>query len=269
MITNSYRIVKKIIFCILVVYFLLPTVIYSDQNIFDLENPEIEYYFDKDVEHCIVDKGVLINDPRELLFKKSKSNFGYTENQVWARIKVRNNSNLSTWILKFDSVILDYLDVYIYKNNNLSQNYNSGDMILFSNRSLPIRNFNFEISLERNVVYDIYFSIKSSSSIVSNFSLVDSKKLLINDSIDNIIFGLIFGGIFIISIYNLFISIYIKDLNYLYYFLYTITLLIFHVAYNGFLFQFVLNNNPSFLNKLIPLTIYLSIISLNLFSYNY
>ena len=62
-----------------------------EQNIYQLENPEVEYYFDKDIEHSFVSNGISVNDPRELKFQILRSNFGYTEKQVWGRIKVRNN----------------------------------------------------------------------------------------------------------------------------------------------------------------------------------
>jgi signal transduction histidine kinase len=269
MINLSYRTVKKIIVSLLIVYSITPTKLFAEQNIYQLENPEVEYYFDKDIEHSIVRNGISVNDPRELKFQILRSNFGYTENQVWGRIKVRNNYENSSWIFKFESPTIDYLDLYIFTNDSLIQKYSSGDMTLFSNRSLPIRNINFETQLEKDIVYDIYFSIRSSNSIFSNFYIGTSKKILINNGIENMIFGLIFGGILIISIYNLFISVYIKDLKYLYYFLYALSFLTFQAGFTGYLFHLFFGNYPFILNIVIPISAISSIIFIGLFSYYY
>lgn len=89
------KILNCTIIFILLLFSLFPNKLYSDQKIFILENSEIEYLFDNNIEYSIVKKEINVEDPRKLYYQRLSSNFGYTEHQIWTRLKLKNNTDNS------------------------------------------------------------------------------------------------------------------------------------------------------------------------------
>ncbi len=72
----------------------------------------------------------------------------------------------------------------------------------------------------------------------------------VNDEM--ILFGIYFGILFVMMIFNVFIFFSIRDKSYLYYVLYIFTTFMGYLALNGFFSQYVLPDNPVIVNKAVP-----------------
>ena len=89
----------------------------------------------------------------------------------------------------------------------------------------------------------------------------NEKAMTEHKSDEQILFGLYYGLILAMALYNLFLFIYVKDLSYLFYVMYIVSFGLLQMSLNGLAFQYVWPNStwlasyaPTFL---IPFTLVL------------
>jgi signal transduction histidine kinase len=183
---------------------------------------------------------------------QGKNSFGFEDKIYIFHTTLENISQKQKWILYLSLPTLDYIDLYIDAKNGEEPLYSeSGDMLPFSRRYLPDRRINFEIDFKQNSTLDLYIRMKSSGSKQFITFLTTPEEFGNLRGLESMGLGFYYGGLFLISFYNLFIFIFLRDKTYLVYFLFLTTYLFLQSGVNGTVLQYLFPNYPKFTNILL------------------
>ena len=113
-----------------------------------------------------------------------------------------------------------------------------GDRKSFDARHLSHRHFLFDVE-PSNTTREIYFRIKTTSSMTVPLTISTQATFHTNDDALTMAFGLLFGGMLLMILYNVILYGWTRDTNYLMYCGYAACLVVFFAAFQGFGFQYL------------------------------
>ena len=180
------------------------------------------------------------------LSQQKSPNFGGSPSSFWARFTINNKSNLKKdWFLSFNFYTQDHITFY-KKVEGEWVVIKTGDRHPFSTREVKARPFVFKMAPENNSVY--YLKIKGSDNQFDLY-LADGVQFSDTESKANYSYGLLFGLILSMILYNFFIFISTKNNSYLYYIFYAVFFGLFISGLEGFNQRFLFHKNPWFSNN--------------------
>ncbi|MBA3581014.1 MAG: GGDEF domain-containing protein [Gammaproteobacteria bacterium] len=168
-------------------------------------------------------------------------NFGYSTSVHWARFTLApyDNENL---LFEVAFPLLDYVDFYyVYKNNNHIQNVHqrAGDKLPFSARPIEHRFFLFPLPeqiIEPTTFYLRFESEGANQAPLKIWRQIDYLKTAKDHSL---VYGLYYGIILVMALYNLFLYLYVRDRIYLAYVCYITTFCLVQATLNGFSYEYL------------------------------
>ncbi len=156
------------------------------------------------------------------LFKhvgQSVPNFGVTKSAYWVYFFVENNDTKQTeWWLEFDNPIIDKVDLYLIDpvNDDWERQY-SGDHRPLLMRSIKLRKPVFKLKLEPQESKQVFLRLESLSAVSAAMTIWRPDALPYSVGLSHLAYGLFYGGIIALMLYNLMLYLSIRDINYLYY----------------------------------------------------
>lgn len=174
----------------------------------DISTPEVEKLFSKNLNEHL--------------------NFSVGNSTHWLRAEIRHIDKkhrynpVQEWFLDVRRAQLDVAELYIKRANGDVQRMKSDLQIPFSER--PIRNVNsvFPLTTERDETLTIYLKIKNKTATFLPIHLRTAPNFIRTDMSYDLLYGLFFGGMVVMIIYNLFILIAVRDITYFYYVAYLV-----------------------------------------------
>ena len=151
-------------------------------------------------------------------------NLGISESFHWVEIVLQNKSESEDLLLEISNPILDYLQLFTIKDGIPIHSEIMGDELPFSSRSFYHQKFIFKLKIPKGEQKKYLLKIKSWEQISLNISIGNPEKIYEAILIEDLIFGIYFGIIIALVLYNLFIFIRVKDLSYLYYVIFILEL---------------------------------------------
>ncbi len=182
---------------------------------------------------------------KEILQKKekfspiTKSNFGIVRHNLWIHILVTNNSKKKQ-IKRFYNkrAGLDYVDVYILKDDNLIEKYSLGDMKDYKNRDNIFRVSYFDLELEGFEKLDIYIKQKSFGSMETNWQAIKIDAFNNYYNKQEMVYFIIFGILIVVTVTSFGFFLVFRKKHYLTYSLFTICSTTYQFAVAGFFYEF-------------------------------
>ena len=169
--------------------------------------------------------------------------FGFNEAAHWFRFSINNKSNARKMaLLEIGYPVLDYLDFYLIRNNQLIDRYSTGDKISFNQRRINHRNFVYGLELENSGNYELLIRVQTNGSLQLPISLWHTEKFWSLDQRFIMGQGLFFGMMIVMVLYNFFLFLSIRDYDYLIYIVSVISYAIFQASLHGFAFQYLWPN---------------------------
>ncbi len=212
----------------------------------------ILYYVDKTM-------NVKIDDIMSVKFITNSDddlNFGYIDYHVWVKVNIENHSdiNFNDFLLEVGFPSLDYVDIYIKnKSTNDLKIVNTGDMRLYGSREFDHPNYVVRLGkINKGELCNLFIHVKSSGSTYVDLKLWSFSKFYKYERSRQIIFGIYYGIMLIMIIYNIFLFISLNDKSYLFYILYILSFIITVSNINGFTYEYILFNFPYLNNMLLP-----------------
>ncbi|MBF0540938.1 MAG: response regulator [Nitrospirae bacterium] len=206
-----------IIFAPLHAYALEPIVLTDKQERYQL-GQSIEYLEDKDKKWTIED---VSSEDMSRQFKKittQNPSFGYTKSAYWLRFKLKNNTmKTKDWLIE-SSYLIESINLYIKKSNGFIMK-RSGISIPYSEREFKNRTYVFPIEVNSNSENIYYVRLQTRSSMVFDAEVMTQSAFLTKTNNETLFYGIYFGFIIVMIIYNSFIYFSVKDKAYLYYIL--------------------------------------------------
>ncbi|MDH4262156.1 MAG: SpoIIE family protein phosphatase [Spirochaetia bacterium] len=168
-------------------------------------------------------------------------NFGFNKNTYWLKFTLKNKDNEDLfWFLNIEYVHHDFIDLYTYQNNRQVDHYQTGRLLPFSSRIYPHANFIIPIKIPKQTEsYTYYIKISGSGSKII------PAKLQRHDIFDeynqkrNLLFGLYYGIMLAMIIYNLLMFFSIKKITFLYYVIFIISINLLSASLQGLTYQFI------------------------------
>lgn len=190
---------------------------------------------------------------------------GYINGAVWSKLEINSSEN-KTKIFVNPRMNINIIDVYIFKDKELIHSFNLGNSRGTSKNSIYSKFSNFTIEMKNNSNYTIISKLKSRSTINVNWIETDQPTFIKFIMFDMIYWGIFFGLVISLIIYNLSIFKSLKDYSFLIYCFHGFFALIFQFATNGIFYQFNLYDNLKIFNSISWISSQFSVISILLFA---
>ena len=204
------------------------------------------------------------------------ANFGFTDSAYWVRIRF-NNTTTKNKSFKLEQAypLIDKLTFfYPIKNNKYSvySSYSSiqtGDSLPFNTRKNTHQNFIFDIKIPPYTNQTYYVRFYSRDTMDINLKLWDDISFSDFNRISQFMYGLFYGAVLVLIIFNLFIYFALRYKSYLYYVTTLAAFAIIDGSLNGLTFEYLFPNSPEF-NKLMRPILLSVVMGMNgLFSISY
>ena len=203
-----------------------------------------------------------VNSPEwAVKFKRSQDkvpNFGFSKSSFWAKLKIKKLVKNKKWYLSFNYFTQDKVTFYKKIGNKWSK-ITTGDIYPFKTREIDSRSFVFNLEPKGDSLY--FIRIEGSISQL-NLSILSSEKMISQKTEENFSYGLFFGLVISMILYNFFIFSVTKNKAYLFYIFYVLSHGLFLASYLGFNqrflfkdFTWISNNGVIFLAGLTELSL--------------
>jgi diguanylate cyclase len=166
-------------------------------------------------------------------------NKGYSASNWWLKFQLNNPGTLNNYLLEISYPVLDHMELYLVRNNVLSEHFTMGDKFDFESRPIKHRLFLTPLTIKSDDKLDVYIRLNSTSSIQAPIAIWHPETFYKQDIALNVIHGIYIGGMLIIGIYNLLVYLALRDKSYLYYVFYVFSMLLFLASLNGWTFQYL------------------------------
>ena len=210
-------------------------------------------------------------------FVKAKSiiqNYGFTNSVYWVRLTVQNDSieSLSRFI-EIGFPLLDSLKLYVF---SLSQGKKKLKRIEITGRDFPFnsrifhhRNFIFPVDIYSKEKIILFLRIKTDDAMIFPIKIWKASSLNQQIQKEQFLFGIYYGIILVMILYNLFIFISTGDRNYFRYILYISSFGMFQMSMNGLACMFFWTDNPWWTRHASPFLIGMSAMTAAHFTRNF
>ena len=186
--------------------------------------------------------------------KLLKMNFGFTKKVVWLRGSMTSTLPEETsWLLNIDYPPLDNVEIYILINDQLMDIIKSGDSQPFSNRQLASKEYLYRLSLNQSDKVEYFLRIQSSGSMQIPLHITPINIYIKESQVKEMLISALYGILLVMGLYNMFISILVKDKDYAIYVLWVFSSLFFVISLNGEGFQVFWPDHPAINNYALPI----------------
>ncbi|MBU0995847.1 MAG: SpoIIE family protein phosphatase [Proteobacteria bacterium] len=186
--------------------------------------------------------------------KKEVNSFGYTKIVYWVKFSVINpHDRDSVFFLVQDYPMIDHVDLYISEKDKGFAIIKNGDGIPFNQRQIEYRDPVFQINIPAKSDRIYYLRYQTASSLNMPLSIQSSAYFYKHLNIELPILWLYYGLLLSMIIYNIFLYISVKDINFLYYVLFIVFYMLFQMALNGLAFQYLWPDSIWWANNCLPL----------------
>lgn len=185
----------------------------------------------------------------------------------WIKFEIKPNpSTKKIWLLEFYDQTIDSLDAYIPQPDGTFTTLKLGDNRPFTQRYLRHKNFEIPLSMDERVVQPYYFKVRSHEFADVRIALRSVDRFVYYALNEYYLYGMFYGMILIITLYNFMVFLAIREIKYLYYIFYILSVALYAMSYDGVGFQFLWSNYPAINDWATGISLYLVIISAVIFT---
>jgi signal transduction histidine kinase len=170
-------------------------------------------------------------------------NFGISESVFWLKIPVTNLSSEENLLLNLSLPTLDVVDFY-YPSEGGYKTVIAGENFVFSKRKYLDPDYLFDMHIPKGDTKVYYLKIESKENIQLPMSIGTKQVIYEGIKSRDILSGIYFGVMLVMTLYNLFLFFSVRDRSYLLYVIYIILILITQTLLQGYPFQYLWPNLP-------------------------
>ncbi len=177
------------------------------------------------------------------------TNLGIINSAVWIKVKVRNESSQSNLVLGISYPILDEVELYEINESGVRSLGKQGDQFPYSQRIYDHQHFLFDISIPANETRSYILRVKTWEQMVLPIFVGTPKVVMESNLTQDLIFGIFFGIMLSLVLYNLFIYFTVRDSSYLFYVTYIFLISLTQACLNGYTLRFLFPDHPALANS--------------------
>lgn len=171
---------------------------------------------------------------------ESKVNFGSTRAAFWLRVSFTDLAQLrETTYIRLDYPHLDVVDLYLLDDDGVLQHVQTGDTRPFDNRVVRHRTFLLPLPTDHSGPVGVVIRVATQGPMQLPLDLITRSALDAEEKPLHIWFGVYFGVMAIMLLYNGVIFIFVRDLSYLLYLVYIMTTAALQFTLYGFSFEYL------------------------------
>lgn len=222
--------------------------------------PYVSYYQDEQSSIKIEDilQGKLDKSWQKL--SSSDINFGYSDSSFWLKLNIHAGVTQQDLLISSSYPVINVLDFFLVEEGGIIASHRSGTVIPFVDRLIPHRYFLFPLAVEQGKQYQLYIRTQSESSVQLPLTLWHQQDFRQFNSKSLLALGLFFGCMLVMGFYNIFIFVMVRDVVYVYYFFYVLSLSTFLCLLNGLAYQYFWPGAVPWSPKTIAVTLSLALV---------
>jgi signal transduction histidine kinase len=171
-------------------------------------------------------------------------NFGNTQSAIWCKFTVKNASD-EACILEVKKSLIHRIDFFIPTSADSFNIITTGALFPLNTRPIRDNYFLFELLPPHSTARTFYMRFKSEESLEIPLTLTTPEALFYEHKAEEVLFGIFYGLMAVMFIYNLFIYFTVKEKAYLQYVLFLLAITFLNdVMISGLGFEYVWPNIP-------------------------
>lgn len=173
---------------------------------------------------------------------KKKFNTDYT---YWVKLSVQNfPESQRDWFMEFYDQSIDHIEAYIPIDSGDYIHTRMGDRLPFKSRHFAHKNFHVKIDNQKEGIFNYYFKVNSSQKADIRIAVRSINRFVHYALSEYFLYGVFYGMILIISLYNLLVFLAVREMKFLYYIFYLLSVGLYAMSVDGIGFQYFWPNYP-------------------------
>jgi hypothetical protein len=214
-----------------------------DEKIFTLN--DLEYYIDSTNTLTLQD---ISKKEFQSRFKRH-SDYQNTDFNIntayWVKFPIKLNAESNKkWLLEFYDQSIDYLEIHVPTKNGGYTSIYTGDQNPFEERILLHKNFEATVDMFSNETVVCYFKVTSHEFADIRIAFRSVNRFVYYALNEYLLYGMFYGMIIIISLYNFLVYLAIREIKNVYYIFYILSVALYAASLDGIGFQFLWPNMP-------------------------
>jgi serine phosphatase RsbU (regulator of sigma subunit) len=190
--------------------------------------------------------------------------YGFIRDVIWARFSVEVVPEVQKeWFLEIGYPLLNNISVYMPDRDGNYSIQHYGNTMPFSKRDIDHHNFLVRLN-DAPGVYTYYLRFETASSMNIPMKILSLPAVISEINMQKTIFGMFYGALVIILLYNLLLAISMRDLTYLSYAVFIFGLMMVSLCLNGYGFQYVWPNLV-WMNNSVPFFLFFTQLTMAIF----
>ncbi len=183
-----------------------------------------------------------------------------TNASYWVRLQIKPNLQTKKyWLLEFYDQTIDSLEAFVPQGDFTFRQSKMGDHQKFYDRIFKHKNFEIPIEMKGDQVQSYYFKVRSHEFADVRIALRSAARFISYALNEYYLYGMFYGMILIITVYNFLVYLAIREVKFIYYICYILSVALYAMSYDGIGFQYVWPNHPEFNDWAIGVSLYLLI----------
>ena len=181
-------------------------------------------------------------------------NFGFTKSAYWVKFTLVNPLDQEQHVLLEDAYPhIDDIQLYVFRDGEQVAFTQGGDGCPFRNYEIDYSNFTVRLMVPPQSKTYIFMRFQTESSMQIPLTIWRPVAFAEKINKEQAILGLYFGIMGAMLLYNLFLFIFLKDTNYLYYILYITFFMLAQLGVNRLDIEYLWPNHPVWANLSHPI----------------
>lgn len=145
-------------------------------------------------------------------------NFGLSDATYWLRVDVENSTlQEDEWFLELAYPLLDSITFFQRGPEERWQTMESGELIGVRKLPVPYKHFLFPLAVADSATHTYYLKIRTEGSSRFPLFIRSTASLYSKITTEEIIFGIFYGAMLVMILYNLFLFFALREQSYLFY----------------------------------------------------
>ena len=157
-------------------------------------------------------------------------NYGFSEHGVWLYTTLSNVTTTDKWVVSVAFSQLDNVDMYLMQDGQIIASSFQGKLGVKTHYRLPM----MKVELPYAQTVELFVRLQSQhSSLVAPISIKSSTSHEMQSFYDSLLWGLFYGGLIILAIYNLVVYFALRESSLLAYVGYICTVIVWQFVWGG------------------------------------
>lgn len=193
----------------------------------------VEYFQEVDSALSVQQAQLLFAQGQGVESHRDSLSLGIGVKPVWLRVAINNNTGkVRTYRFAIETPWLDHIDTWLFRGGELIRHVEGGDAIPFEQRPMPYRHFAFEKGFQPGIT-EIVIRVESLGPMAIPIRFSPKTDAINRDISAAYQYGVLYGAMSALAIYNLVLFAFIRQREYGLYALYLLGFVLNSLSYTG------------------------------------